>query len=164
MRLFSSGKNTTGEITTGVDASTAVSKSYGQNQDYDVKCYPTAAAGVTCTSTTTAWTAGSWTEIVPASTITKDILIIGLGLKLNNIITSQREIEIGTGGAGSETVRAIIPASLYQADDTGYFLQGILMLAAPIKVAANARIAVRANDDTTTALGNICKIVYLEMS
>jgi hypothetical protein len=81
--------------------------------------YPRSAAGVsaapvTLTATATAWTYGSWAQIV-ASSVSNCTLA---GFTLENFVGAQSdgEVQIGTGGAGSEAAVATFDCVAAQRD------------------------------------------------
>ena len=66
----------------------------------DIKVYPDGSAGVSCSSTATAWQWGSWVELVPASTITNDFVITHV--KFNIPDMTEGQLDFGVGGSGSD--------------------------------------------------------------
>jgi len=63
-------------------------------------CVPTGAVGVSATANLSTWVSGSWVELI-ASTASA-IVVTGVYAK-NSLTGLQYEVDIGTGGAGSET-------------------------------------------------------------
>ncbi|MFQ6052677.1 MAG: hypothetical protein ACE5OO_00400 [Candidatus Bathyarchaeia archaeon] len=108
-----------------------------------VKVYPAGADGIAVESTTSDWGYGSWVEIIPEDTVTETFWIIGVTMMGVNIST-QFNLDIGTGASGSESVIATL-GSYYGAAYAPY------SLATPIKVAANTRIAMRLATKGTVA-------------
>lgn len=141
-----------------------ISEAHGQYHDKVVSVYPKDAARVACQSGGGAWTAGAWTEIVPASTITKDILILGVDIRKATVDADYDfQLAIGTGAAASESEKARVSHAFDWTSNVGYGASSYKALAVPIKVAANTRIAGKCNCDTATKTINV-NIVYIEMS
>jgi hypothetical protein len=119
------------------------------------KSYPAAAAGVTAASGTSAWTFGSWVELVPVNTITSIFYIAALiGLEEPTAPVDVRHevvAEIGTGAGGSEVVIISIPVDTFIDSAVGHLASWYLMLPEPKEVAANTRIAVRVADEEAAA-------------
>jgi len=135
----------------------------------EIKCYPVLAAGPTIVSSATGWTwPASWTELVPASTITSNFAIIGLtALEFPTASTDARHqtiIQIGTGAAISEVVIASIPISWYIDSGVGHCSPWIFPLVIPRYVVANLRVAIRCTDEMAVAYtyGGV-KIMYVEL-
>jgi hypothetical protein len=129
--------------------------------------YPAAAAGVSRTSSGSAWGSGSaWTELVPANTITSTFYIAGLTWMwwtpaAAADTTYEIVLGLGIGAAGSEVEKIQIPASMRGDSLAGYMPSNIVILPEPFEVAANTRVAVKlyygvAASVTVTAI----KILY----
>ena len=166
MKISQGGKNTTSEITAGVDASSYVTGGYGSYKSMTSSCYPINAAAVSVSSGGSAHGDGSWVEIVPASTITKDILITGLSAYVDSVSENHLNIEIalGTGSGGSETEIIRVSHSWVYVSNVGWCPCLYIPLSIPIKVSANTRIACRIADAEAAANDFRVKINYVEMS
>lgn len=109
-------------------------------------------------SPASAWTAGSYVELLPAGW-PFDIALGDLefeGPAAPTLATTFEVLfEIATGAAGSETVIAQIPWTFRNVTAVGY-LRGdpinLIGLPEPITIAANTRVAVRVSDSHTAAL------------
>jgi hypothetical protein len=116
--------------------------------------YPALANGVTVTSGTS-WANGSWTQIVPASTITSTFYITGLTWSFiaatATATTYEFLFELGTGAAASEVSIIQVPASLRNITAAGYLPTNLVMFPEPVQVSANTRISCRISNGSTTA-------------
>lgn len=133
-----------------------------QNAGYQV--YPSATSGVDPASSGGSWTNGAWSQVV-ASTGEID-LIVGFtyqwlaGPTSGGVTTYEAEIDIGTGGAGSETVVSTMPVEVAAGADGA----GTVYFPDVIEVAAGTRIAVRVRNDNATwdwVPGNV-KLIYVQ--
>lgn len=102
------------------------------------RVYPSAASTVTATSGGSAWASGSWVEIIAASTETVEFYLAALTFKNNSGSANQFEVDVGTGGAGAETVIGTV--KLAEMANNAEARAEILPLRT---IAANARVAVR---------------------
>jgi hypothetical protein len=116
--------------------------------------YPALANGITVTSGTS-WANGSWTQIVPASTITTTFYITGLTWSFigatATATTYEFLFELATGAAASEVSIIQVPASLRNITASGYLPTNLVMFPEPVQVSANTRISCRISNGSTTA-------------
>lgn len=120
-------------------------------------CYPSAAAAATVTTGETAWSyaGASWVEIIAASTISNIFYLNELMVSWIDSANKESQIQVGVGGAGSESVVATVGnTTLGSVNDTTATIFNL----GGIAVAANARVAIRATD-IEAAANNI--YVYL---
>ena len=103
------------------------------------------AAGTTVTSSTSANTYGSWTQMTASTSAA--IFIVGFHIR-QQISTQYCQLDIGTGSAASETsvgeTKTGAPGATTQFSHTAYF-------PAPIPVATATRIACRTADEDASA-------------
>lgn len=127
--------------------------------------YPAAAVGVDPSLTSGSWANNSWAQVV-ASTAAAIYLV---GVKFNtasagtSIFVVEFELDIGTGGAGSETVVSTLPGHVisYTNDrDKG----AVYLLPYPVAVASGTRIAVRTRLANATWGPNDVKLLYVNQS
>lgn len=105
-----------------------------------MKCYPTAAPGVSIPSTIVAWVPGAWTQIVPPSTIANAFQIIGFTVRP---VAAAGEIEFGIG---SSPASSIITWPETDVGDTFH----TFILPVPISVPANSEVRARLSTPGTT--------------
>ncbi len=114
---------------------------------------PSAATGVTLTPSGTAWANSAWAQIT-ASTSSAIILA---GIAFNPIVAVEFEIDVGKGGAGSETVVTTFRGYLPATADTPCFLP----LETPLdNIATATRVAVRMRKAGTSTTAWTCAILY----
>lgn len=116
--------------------------------------YPTLAAAVQVTCHADAYTYGSYTEVVPASTITGDFFLESIQIEEVSG-TDAFEVSIGTGGAASETEVAVARAYFGHTSNTGHRTIPVRK-----RIDANTRIAVRAANSSAAS----AKIVHVSIS
>jgi hypothetical protein len=122
-----------------------------------VRSRPTLAAGAAPASATAAWTAGSYSALLPngwGADVALDQLEVKTPAAPALATTYEVLIEIATGAAGSEVVKAQFPWTFRNVTAVGY-LQGDpidVSLPEPIVIPANTRVAVRVSDSHTAAL------------
>lgn len=107
------------------------------------KGLPAAANALNLTPNGTAWANSAWVEF--SAGITEDILITSIGYDPPN--NAELEVDIGTGAAGSETVRTTLGGNVMNGGG-----QQIIALPSPLRVTANTRIALRMRKETTTTV------------
>lgn len=101
--------------------------------------YPSVADGIYAAGSATPWAAGAWQQIVAASVLTGHCLIAVMAGNINvNMLGAQ--LEIGEGGAGAEVAKYKMGAGLGEFQGNG---NQISYLVPPLKITANARVAVR---------------------
>jgi hypothetical protein len=100
------------------------------------KVLPSAAVGVTVTAGGSAWTSGSWAQLRSASG--SALVIVGIVFGAPSASTDF-ELDLGTGGAGSETVITTLRLNV-----SNQGMPSVLMLPNPLdNVAASTRLAAR---------------------
>lgn len=127
---------------------------------------PSAATGIDPANSGSAWTNGAWSQLL-ASTAEADS-IIGIIASWNTLETStfaEADVDIGTGGAGSETVVSTVPLIRHPIESgVGTMSPAIainfIMLPAPIEVATSTRIAVRVRSSVTTGEPANIRLIY----
>jgi len=132
----------------------------------DIKCYPLAASGPTIGSGASAWTFGSWVEVVPANTITVDFSLLAVICFIDPAaaidVRHEGLLEIGIGAAGSEVTIVQVPFSYFIDSAAGHCMEQVIEIY-PRKIPANSRVALRIADDVASALTyGGCKIQYFE--
>jgi hypothetical protein len=101
-----------------------------------LKTLPAAAAGVTVTASATPWASGAWAQLRSASGPALIVAGVVLG---GPSLEAEYELDLGTGGAGSETVITTIRAAA-----TSFGLPSQLLLPTPLdNLAAATRLAAR---------------------
>lgn len=110
-------------------------------------------AGGVVLSAASSWGFGSWVELIRTS---EECSILGISAQWTAIpsvdVTEEIIFDIGTGAAGSESVKVQITQSFRQDTAVGYYLQTIApMLPEPHLISAGTRIAVRAADSNAAA-------------
>jgi len=123
------------------------------------KTYPLLADPVTLTSSASAWTYGSYAEIVPADTITSDFWITGIEAS-NPSAADNYVICIATGGAGAETDIIEVPVTRTDITAAGVIMSVIIPVNPPVKVSANTRISGRSASKAANANTIDVKILY----
>lgn len=130
--------------------------------------YPAAASGISrASSGGAAWSFSAWTEVVPASTITSTFYIAALTWAWHTPLaatdtTYEWIIELGTGGAGSETTIIQVPSSVRNDTAVGFPSSNFVVFSEPKEVAANTRVAVRVAYSLSTTSNTLTgiKIMY----
>jgi len=110
------------------------------------------------------WGWGSWTQIVPPNTITRDFIIVGVVIEIESLAAGRLfNIQLGVGAAGAES-SIITVAGRYVVDTAAgrRLLSAYYPLPIPRKIDANSRISARASDDTG-GLGYKVWIQYIEL-
>ncbi len=127
---------------------------------------PAAATGIDPANSGSAWTNGAWSQLL-ASTAEADSIIgiIASWNTLENSTFAEADVDIGTGGAGSETVVSTVPLIRHPIESgVGTMSPAIainfIMLPAPIEVATSTRIAVRVRSSVTTGEPANIRLIY----
>jgi hypothetical protein len=112
-----------------------------------------------------AWTwPASYTEIVPASTITSTFYIAGLTTTLTTNVTLDLRLytnfSLAKGTAGSETEIIQFPSAYYNDSSIGTQEGFQFTLPEAVQVAANTRIAGRVTHAESATQSYLVKIVY----
>lgn len=102
---------------------------------------PQTATGVQLIAPETADTLGTWHQMIPAAGVTTDFVVMGL-VGRPDAAQGSYLIELGVGAAGAEVVIARTKISNGNVD-LGAGVTTACQFAKPVKVAANARVAVR---------------------
>lgn len=119
------------------------------------KTLPSAAVGVTVTTSTTAWTSGAWAQLRAATG--PALIIVGVVLGGPNA-SADYELDLGTGGAGAETVITTIRATCTTTATPAW-----LMLPTPLNnVAASTRLAARLRHSGTGAATMTVSLMVFE--
>lgn len=121
---------------------------------------PAAAGGIDPANSGVAWTSGAWSQVVASTS--EDDSIIGYMAATALGIFWEGEIDIGTGGAGSEVVVATIPVENLYTSNVGYNTVLPAFLPAPIEIPTGTRVAVRVRSSSTTGRPADIKLVYVK--
>jgi hypothetical protein len=107
------------------------------------KVIPSAAAGITVTAGGSVWANGSWAQLRAAS----GAALVIVGVVFGNPLTgADYELDLGTGGAGSEVVITTLRLTL-----SSQGMPSFLMLPTPLdNVAASTRLAARLRCSTVS--------------
>ena len=105
---------------------------------------------VTVTGSTTAHTKGAWSELIASTTAQVDYIYFQGHTNSTNTVDTSMLFDIGTGAAGSETVRVADIAYGHQVNvgTTGKYQTTMLF---PMRVASGTRIAVRLQSGTVAS-------------
>jgi hypothetical protein len=113
---------------------------------------PDLALAVGLSSGNPAWTYGAWTQIAAANDLTSHALAyIAIGLSVG--AAANWQIQIGTGGAGSEVARDTIHGFGWDVDPL--VVERFPLLTIP----ANARVAARLAD----SVGNNANAIFIKL-
>jgi len=132
----------------------------------DILMYPLNADPVSFTlgDGVTEWAWGAWREVVPANTITKDFVIIGVIHGAYSTETLDFAVQLGVGLAGAETPIISYVGIFRSVSSAGsYWETPSLMFPTPRKVSANSRIAVRGARSAIATKPAYVKIIYYEL-
>lgn len=111
--------------------------------------YPAAAAGISrASSGGVAWSFSSYTEIVPASTITSTFYLAGVCWAWHTPqaaadVTYEWIVEIASDTAGTPTLLVQIPGVVRADTLAGYPTSNMVILPEPKQIAANTQLGVR---------------------
>jgi len=119
------------------------------------KVYPSAANGITPPNAASAWANGAYSEVV-ASTA-EAIYITHISVSLDGS-GAEAEIDIATGGSGSEIIVGTVTCGIPNVTDIGYVIQ----LPFVIEVAASTRISVRMRESGTGLTVEQVRLMYVE--
>lgn len=118
-----------------------------------IKCLPAAAGATAVVSDTVAWASGSWTQLTasfPANAILVGVVMYG---------GQQWEIDIGTGGAGSEVVRTTLRGAGSNTEPSQHFQ---VMFPIPLDIfTSGARVAARSRFKSGSRSLNLA-LMYME--
>jgi hypothetical protein len=116
------------------------------------QCYPSAADPVSIVSSTS-WTFGSWTEVAPA--LAAGVRIVGVSVYRPTMVSNEDLVlEIGIGGAGSETVLTRIVSG---PKDRVF---GETLFCVPHRLDATSRISARLATQNAGTLTAKVKLIY----
>jgi len=130
----------------------------------EIKIYPPQADPPIFSSGAVAWGWGSWVQVVPANTITRDFIIIGVMIGMEDEGQTRRwDIQVGVGAPGAESP-IISLSGVHSYSGTGVYRAGVIIpLSIPRRVKANSRVAARVSDHIAAALAYRIKIQYIEL-
>ena len=137
---------------------------------------PAAAGGIDPANAGSAWANGAWSQVVAGTS--EDDSIIGIIYGWDSQADSdntEAEIEIGTGGAGSEVAVGYIPATKQAILSLGGGAtqlvtygnsvdQRPVFFPAPIEIPASTRVAVRVRSSSTTREPANIRLIYAKAS
>ena len=117
--------------------------------------YPNTVAGKSLVSSATAWTFGSYVELVPVNTITVDFYIVGfvwLTFPTAAVdVTVETLFEVATGLAASEVLAVQFPSTWRIDSAAGHMPLPQIILPEPKLIAANTRLSARVANTGTVA-------------
>jgi hypothetical protein len=118
-----------------------------------LKTLPPAAAGVTVTAGSPAWASGTWAQLRTAS----GSALVLAGIVFGAVsVSAEFELDLGTGGAGSEAVITTLHVTLSNAA-----MPNFLMFPTPLDaVAASTRLAARLRCLTASASLTVSLMVF----
>ena len=122
---------------------------------------PAAASGIDPAVGGGAWTSGAWSQVLASTS--EDDSIIGMMAECSDTTATPAEFEVdlGTGGAGSEVVVATIPFSRPGTTAPGQTVVPVFF-PAPIEIPSGTRVATRyRTSQTAIELSNI-RLVYVK--
>lgn len=109
---------------------------------------PNLANPVNVTSATTAWTLGAYGQIVASLGAASRLAGVVLNVSLPAAGTFHFQVEIATGGAGSESVLYRTRITIINRSDAGY-VHFVYVPVVPLKsIASGTRVAARCADST----------------
>jgi hypothetical protein len=123
----------------------------GNSESYTYRCIPSAAAGVSITPSGTGWANSSFVELASALS---NAGIAGLAVTRGVDVTGY-ELDIATGGAGSETVITTLRGVR---DGAGYPL--VHLLSAIYKLSSAQRVSVRLRKNGTSTSTWAADLLY----
>jgi hypothetical protein len=133
--------------------------------------HPAAATGIDPGNSGSAWTSGSWSQVVASTAQAQSIIGIIYGWDgMADNTRVEAEIDIGTGAAAAEVAVATIPCQKQQHHETGASSDSgdnsidhrPLFFPAPIEIATSTRIAVRVRSSSTTIEPADIKLIYVK--
>lgn len=104
-------------------------------------------------NTSGAWANSGWVQVSPGLPRRSAIY----GLVFDQVVDCELEVDVGTGGAGAESVIATVHA--YKSGGIG---SGIAMLPAPVPVTAGSRLAVRGRRNSTSSSAFAAGVLYYD--
>lgn len=133
---------------------------------------PAAATGIDPANSGVAWSNGAWSQVVASTSEADSIIGIIYGWDSQaNSDNTEAEIEIGTGGAGSEVAVGYIPATKQAilaggagGSNANSGDQRPVFFPAPIEIPASTRVAVRVRSSSTTREPANIRLIYAKAS
>lgn len=117
---------------------------------------PAAAAGVSVVSST-AWVSGSWAQLIASTSAA--IVVVGVQVKAPAGV-AEWEVDLGTGGAGSETVVTTIRYA-WNASSVGDGCPLVFLLPTPLdNIATATRVAARARCSLSTKTVSVALLYH----
>lgn len=114
---------------------------------------PTGTTGTVLTSGAGAFVNGIYSDIIPAGTVINEFFLYAIFLD-KTTITTQFEVDIAIGTAGSEQVIATVSHEVFNTNDSREY-----QIQPPIDIPSNTRISARCRDETGGGTVNI-KVRY----
>lgn len=133
---------------------------------------PAAATGIDPANSGVAWSNGAWSQVVASTSEADSIIGIIYGWDSQaDSGNTEAEIEIGTGGAGSEVAVGYIPATKQEilaggagGSNANSGDQRPVFFPAPIEIPASTRVAVRVRSSSTTREPANIRLIYAKAS
>lgn len=132
---------------------------------------PAAATGIDPANAGTAWNNGAWSEVVSSTSEARSVIgiIYGWDAQDNNTLVAA-EIDIGTGGSGSETAVTTVPAHKQRSVNGPYggaVIDGSddhrpVFFPASIEIASGTRVAVRVRSSDTGREPADIRLIYVK--
>jgi len=107
------------------------------------KTYPAGAAPTGISSSTTAWSYGSWAEVIAANAINTTFALVGYMLIHEEAASVSAQLSIGIGAAASETEIMYLPYRHAYVTAQGSIIFQTVMLPILYRIVANTRVAAR---------------------
>ncbi len=101
---------------------------------------------------------GAWAEIVAAAGIAVDYWIVG-ALMSALVVADEHIFQVGTGGAGSEVMRAEFSIVCVETTAVGERYEHPVRFPIPLKVLANARLAARSAAASANNRASNCAVL-----
>ncbi len=133
-----------------------------QNAGYQV--YPAAASGIDpANGGAGIGSSGAWSQIVASTAAAVYVTHISFNWEAPTT-GIEAEIDLGTGGAGAESVVSMVAASYEYGSAVGMYPGMVIPLPFPIAVATSTRIACRVRSSSTTLEPKNIKLIYVEQA
>lgn len=146
-----------------VNSNTGSLKGQRKLQGSGALVMPAAAAGINPANSGGAWTSGAYSQVL-ASTSEADWItgaVFTCDAASSGLV--ELEVDIATGGAGSETVISTV-AAVHFDGNSGAAPMFLVPLPAPVAVATSTRVAVRMRSSSTTRVVKGLKLLYCKQS
>jgi len=115
------------------------------------KTYPAGGAPTGIVSSTTAWSYGSWAEVIAAGAINTTFWLVGYMIIHEQAVSVSAQLSIGIGAAASETEIVYLPYRHAYVTAQGSLLHQTVMLPILYRIVANTRVAARIRDHEAVA-------------